>query len=446
MIRDMTSGSPLKLIFRFFFPVLLGELLQQLYNIVDTAIVGRFVGVQAFAGITATGALYSLVIGFLLGLCYGFAIPVAQRFGANDMPRMRKYFANAIYLSAAIAILTTLLTVIFTRDFLRLIRTPEDIFGEAAAYISIIFGGMTATMLYNLSSSVLHSVGDTRTPLYLLILSSFVNILLDLLFVLVFKLGVAGAALATVLSQLLAGTLCMYLIFRRYEILRIRGGEWSPDMACLTRLIGIGLPMGLQTALTAVGSIIAQTAVNGMGLTMVAAVGASDKVTYIFSCPFGAIGAAIATYCGQNFGAKRLDRIRQGVRQSMLVMLAYCAAAFIMQRTFGMRIARLFIDPSEVEVLAFAARYLNIAILFFPGFLGIMVYRNALQGLGHSRTAMVAGVFETAARVFVALVLVPAYGFAGACATHPAAWSMGAAFLIPAYLYTLRKLERTVPA
>ena len=441
MTLDMTAGRPLKLIFRFFFPVLLGELFQQAYNMADTAIVGRFVGVQAFAGVVATGALFALVIGFLLGICYGFAIPVAQCFGANDMRQMRKFFANAIYLAALISAVMTLLTVIYTRDILRLVGTPAEIFEEAAAYISVIFGGMSATMLYNLSSSVLRSVGDTRTPLFLLVLSSFLNIALDLLFILVFKLGVTGAALATILAQLLSGVLCMALIFRKYRILRIHGDEWRPDAACLKRLMNIGLPMALQISFTAVGSIIIQRAVNSMGLTAVAAVGAAEKVMFLFSCPFGPIGATLATYCGQNFGAKRIDRIREGVRASLIVMLVYCAAAYAAQRVFGSRVALLFIDSGEAEILSLLTHYLNISCLFFPGFLCILIYRNSLQGLGYSRVAMLAGIVETAARIFVSFVIVPIRGFSGACATNPAAWCLGAAFLILAYLHTLRKLE-----
>lgn len=441
MVRDMTVGKPIKQIFSFFFPVLLGELLQQVYIMVDTVIVGRFVGVQAFAGIVATGALNSLIIGFLLGLCHGFAIPIAQTFGANDQRGMRKYFANAIYLSALISVGFAFMTVMLVRDILQALGTPGVILDSSVAYITIIFGGMPFAMMYNLSSSVLRSVGDTRSPLIFLVVSCIVNLLFDLLFVVVWKLGASGAALATVIAQMLSGIMCIVRIFMKYKILRIHADEWLPAAACLRRLLSIGLPMGLESSLTAVGSMIMQRAVNGMGMMAVAAIGASDKVMFVLAAPFGAIGATLATYCGQNFGAKRIDRIREGVRVSLIVMLIYCVAVYVVQRSAGMQIVALLVGPGEADVVSAAARYLDIACLFFPGFLCIMVFRNALQGGGYSRVAMLAGVFEAAARVFVALWLIPAFGFAGACASHPMAWGLAVAFLIPAYLVILRKAE-----
>lgn len=446
MIRDMTVGKPIKLIFSFFFPVLVGELLQQVYIMVDMAIVGRFVGVQAFAGIVATGALNSLIIGFLLGLCHGFAIPVAQSFGANNLSGMREYFANAIYLSALISISMAFVTVALTRNILCMINIPNDIFEPSVAYITIIFGGMPFAMLYNLASSVLRSVGDTRSPLFFLVISSVANLLFDLLFVVVWQLGAAGAALATVIAQLLSGVMCLLWIFRKYKILRIHVHEWQLNSTYVRRLLAMGLPMGLESSLTAVGSIIIQRAVNGLGMTAVAAIGASDKVMFVFSAPFGAIGATLATYSGQNFGAKRIDRIRKGVRVSLIVMLAYCAAVYGLQRLAGIWMVALLIDPSEVDILSAAVKYLDIACLFFPGFLCIMIFRNALQGVGYSRVAMLSGVFETATRLLVALLLIPSFGFAGAYTTHPMAWVLATAFLIPAYLLIIRRTERTMLA
>lgn len=442
MVHDMTVGRPLRQIGAFFFPVLVGELLQQVYIMVDTAIVGRFAGVQAFAGIVATGALNSLILGFLLGLCHGFAIPVAQAFGANDPGGMRRYFANAICLSALISVLFAAATVLLTRDILRAIGTPADILDVSAAYIGVIFGGIPFAVLYNLSGSVLRAVGDTRSPLLFLLVSCAVNLALDLLFVAVWKLGATGAALATVIAQMLSGVLCMARIFRKYDMLRIRADEWRPSAACIRRLLGISLPMGSESSLTAVGSIIAQRAVNGMGTMAVAAVGAGDKLMFVLAAPFGAIGATLATYCGQNFGAKRIDRIREGVRESLLALLVYCAAVYALQRAAGTRIAAFLIGPGETEILNAATRYLDIACMFFPGFLCIMVFRNALQGAGYSRVAMLAGAFETTARVVTALWLIPAFGFAGACAAHPLAWGMAVAFLIPAYLVIFRGAER----
>ncbi|MDO4356680.1 MAG: MATE family efflux transporter [Clostridia bacterium] len=445
MVRDMTKGSPLKLIFSFFFPLLLGNLFQQVYSMVDSMIVGRFVGVDAFAGISATGSLNFLILGFLMGMCSGCTIPVSQAFGAGDMHDMRKYFANAIYLAGSVALLMTIVTVALTRNILQWIGTPADIIDEAYAYIVVIFGGMCATMLYNLASGVLRAVGDTKTPLFFLIFSCFVNVGLDLLCVLVFHMGVSGAAWATIISQLLSGVLCTALIFGKYDILRIRKDEWKPEAAYIRRLFGMGLPMGLQFSITAIGSIILQSAVNTLGSGAVASIGAGSKVQFVFTCPLDTIGVTLATYCGQNLGARRIDRVRTGVRQSLIVMLIYCVVAYVAQRAFGIYVAQLFIDGSETEILANASRYLDNICLFFPLLLCIMVFRNALQGLGFSRIAMFAGIFELVGRSFVAFALVGPYGFSGAIQANPAAWIMANLLLIPAYIYAIRRLQRQFP-
>ena len=437
----MTHGSPMKLIFGFWFPVLLGNLFQQVYNLVDSVIVGRFVGVNAFAGVSATGSLNFLIIGFLLGMCSGCAIPVAQSFGEGDPHAMRKYFANAIYLCGGIAVAMSVATVLLTPAILRWTGTPEDIFDEAYHYIVYIFGGMTAIMLYNLSSGVLRAVGNTRTPLYFLVLSCAVNVVLDLLFVVVFRMGVTGASLATVAAQLLSGVLCTWVIFKKYDVLRIRGEEWKVDAACLKRLSGMGLPMGAQFSITAVGSLIMQTAVNGLGSAAVAAIGAGSKIYTLFCCPFDAIGATIATWCGQNLGARRVDRVRQGVRLCMGIMSVYAVIALALVKLWGAPLIGLFITGAQAEIVSKALQYLDMVVLFFIPLLTIFVLRNALQGLGFSRIAMFAGLFELVGRAFVAFMLVRPYGFSGAILANPAAWIMADVLLIPAYFSALRRLQ-----
>lgn len=446
MVRDMTRGSPLKLIFGFFFPLLLGNLFQQVYSMADSVIVGRFVGVNAFAGVSATGSLNFFIIGFLLGMCSGCAIPVAQAFGGGDVRSMRRYFANAIYLCGGLAVLMSLVTALAARRILRWIGTPEDILDGAYHYIVIIFAGMTATMLYNMGSGMLRAVGNTRTPLYFLVLSCGVNVALDLLFVVTFRMGVAGAAIATIAAQLLSGVLCMVLIFRRYDVLRIRGDEWRPDPACLRRLCGMGLPMGLQFSITAIGSLILQMAVNSLGSQAVAAIGAGAKIQFIFACPFDAIGATTATWCGQNLGARRIDRVRQGIRLSLAVMCAYSVVACFAARLFGEPLVRLFITASETEIIAATQQYLHTITLFFIPLVFIFVFRNALQGLGYSRLAMFAGLFELAGRSLVAFLLVKPYGFNGAILANPAAWIMANLLLIPAYLTVMRRLTAAIPS
>ena len=442
MVRDMTHGSPMRLIAGFWFPLLLGNLFQQVYNLADSVIVGRFVGVNAFAGVSATGSLNFMIVGFLLGMCSGCALPVARAFGENDPARMRRYFANAIYLCGGIAGVMSVATALLARPILRWIGTPEDIMDEAYGYIVYIFGGMTAVMLYNLSSGVLRAVGNTRTPLYFLVLSCAVNVALDILFVVGFHMGVTGAAVATVAAQLLSGTLCMRLIFTRYDVLRIRGEEWRPDGACMRQLCGMGLPMGLQFSITAIGSLIMQTAVNSLGSGAVAAIGAGSKVYMLFTCPFDAMGATVATWCGQNLGAKRVDRVRVGVRESMLAMTGYAVFALVAARVLGEGLIGLFITGAEASVTADAVKYLNLVTLFFVPLLTIFALRNALQGLGFSRVAMFAGLFELIGRAFVAFMLVGPYGFDGAILANPAAWVMADVLLIPAYLHAVRTLEK----
>ena len=442
MVRDMTHGSPIKLILGFWFPMLLGNLFQQVYNLADSVIVGRFVGVKAFAGVSATGSLNFMIIGLLLGLCSGCAIPVAQAFGENDPRKMRRYFANAIWLCGGFAILMSAVTALLARPILRWVGTPGDIIEEAYHYIVYIFAGMTATMLYNLGSAVLRAVGNTHTPLFFLVMACALNVLLDLLFVVGLHMGVAGAAIATVSAQLLAGLLCVWVIFKRYDVLRIRGDEWKRDPACQRELAGIGFPMGFQFSITAIGSLILQTAVNGLGSDAVASIGAGAKVYALFACPLEAMGAAMATWCGQNLGARRLDRVRAGVRDALGVMTVYAVLALFAVQLFGEALIRLFITGGGDAIVLNALKHLNMAVRFFIPLMGIFVFRNALQGLGFSRVAMFSGLFEMAGRTFVAFMLVRPLGFDGAILANPVAWVMANLLLIPTYMHTLRRLER----
>lgn len=446
MVRDMTRGNPLKLIFSFFFPLLLGNLFQQVYSMADSMIVGQFVGVEAFSGISATGSLNFMIIGFLLGMCSGLAIPVAQSFGAGDLKKMRRYFANALYLGTVIAVILSVLTVVFCRDILELLGTPENIIDESYNYIVIIFGGMTATMLYNLASGVLRAVGDTRTPLVFLVFSCFVNVGLDLLFVLVFHMGVSGAAWATIISQALSGILCIIVIFMKNDKLRIQKDEWAPNQEYIRRQFGMGLPMGLQFSITAIGSIVLQTAVNTLGSDAIAAIGAGAKVQFFFTCPLDTIGATMATYVGQNLGAGRVDRISTGVKQSLIIMCVYCVVAYGLQHMFGPNIATLFIGSGSPEILANTAHYLDVICAFLIPLLCIMIFRNALQGMGFSRIAMFAGLFEMFGRATVAFLLVEPFGFNGAIMANPAAWVSANFVLIPVYIYAIRKLQKQFPA
>ncbi len=441
MVLDMTTGSPLKRILKFFVPVLLSNLFQQLYSTVDSIIVSHYLGVEAFAGVSSTGSLTFLILGLAFGTCSGFAIPVSQRFGAGDVSTMRRYFANALIVSGVIAVVLGFGTGIFSPQILRLTSTPDDIFPYALSYIQIILFGIPATMLYNLLSSVMRAVGDGRTPLIMLIISSILNVALDILFIVTFKMGIAGAAYATVLSQLVSGILCIYVIWRS-DVLRIRRSEWGLSSKIIRHLLGVGLPMGLQFSITAVGSTMLQAAVNSLGSSAVAAIGAGSKAQFIFTTPLEAIGVTMATYCGQNLGARRIDRVRTGVKQTAIIMFLYSIVAFVLQFLFGRYIVMLFVGSATQQVLDWAALYMNIVHAMVPLLMIVLVYRNSVQGLGYSRAAMFAGVMELIGRAVVATVLVKIWGFTGACLAHPAAWLCADVFLLPLYFHVVRKLEK----
>lgn len=440
--KDMTVGSPMKLILGFSVPLLFGALFQQFYSVVDTVIVGRFLGVNALAGVGATGSLNFMIMGFCMGVCSGFAIPVAHKFGAKDYSGMRRVVANSVWLSLFFSIVMTTAVVALCRNILTWMKTPEDIFGYAYSYILIIFWGIPATYLYNILSGVIRSMGDSKTPVFFLTLSSVLNIGLDLLFILVFEMGVAGAAAATVISQLISGLLCLVYMVKKFEILHITKEEWKMNPMHMRQLCGMGLPMGLQYSITAIGSVILQTSVNTLGALAVAAVTAAGRVNMFFSCPFDAMGSTMATYGGQNVGAKKLERLGQGLKSCVLLGTAYAILAFVVMFFFGDNLASLFVDSGEKEILANAKLFLTINSAFYVALAMVNIFRLMIQGMGFSTFAILAGVFEMVARSLVGLVLVPRLGFLGVCFSNPLAWVSATAFLIPAYRHVRRKLDR----
>jgi len=442
MVRDMTEGNPLKLILSFAFPLAVGNIFQQFYNMADTIIVGKFVGVDALAAVGSTGSLNFLILGFVLGVCGGFSIPVSQCFGAGDMKGMRRCVANAIYLGVGITAIFTLITMFFTRQFLVWMQTPADIFEGAYSYISVIFGGMFTMMTYNLLSGFLRALGDSRTPLLFLMISSITNVVLDLVFILLFDAGIAGAAWATVLSQGLSGVLCILFIVKRFPQLHLDKDDQQVDPAVMKRLLQNGIPMALQFSITAVGGVILQTAVNTLGSTVVAAITAGSKVQNLMTGPMDSLGSTSATYCGQNLGAKRIDRLHSGIRKLVLVITIYTCFATAVSMLFGSKIALLFIDGGETQVLEYVRTYLFINSAFFIALSMIFIFRNALQGMGFGFSAMLAGIFELVARTSVAFLLVKPFGFIGACMSNPAAWIAADLLLIPMYFFVMRKLDR----
>ena len=442
MVRDMTEGHPLKRILAFSAPLLLGNLFQQFYSMADSIIVGQYIGVNAFAAVGSTGSINFLILGFVQGACMGFAIPVAQEFGAGDMRAMRRCVANAAYLSVLVAIAVTALTALFTRDILRWMQTPADIFEDAYSYIFIVFAGTGATVLYNLLASVLRALGDSRTPLIYLIIASIINIALDVVLIAVVPLGVAGAAYATVASQLISGLLCLWHIKRKFSILHIEKQERKFDKELCLRLLHAGVPMGLQFSITAIGSIILQSAVNALGSSVVASISASNRVQNILTCPLETMGATMATYCSQNYGANRIDRVHQGIRQATIVTAVYSVVGLAIAYFCGRTIAQMFISAEETALLDSIRQFLTINGIFYFPLAIILVYRNSLQGLGFSNSAMLAGVFELVARSAVAWLLVGTFGFIAVCFANPAAWIAADCLLLPMYAKKIRVLSR----
>lgn len=448
MTKDLTTGSPMRLILGFALPTLFGMLFQQFYNLVDTMIVGKLLGAAALGGVGSTGSINFFVIGFCMGVCNGFAIPVAQRMGANEPSKMRRYVANAAWLSILFAAVLTVATGLLCRQILTVMRTPVDIFGDAYAYIFVIFMGIPATFLYNLLAGVIRSLGDSKTPVYFLALSSALNIALDFALILGFQAGVAGAAVATVASQGVSGIACLLYMRKKYPILRMTKEERRFDLHACGVLCAMGIPMGLQYSITAVGSIVLQSSVNALGSLYVTAVAAGSKVYQLLACPFDAMGATMATYCGQNVGACRLDRLGRGIRACSLLGLGYSVIALGAMLRFAPQCALLFLDPRELDAAVLTeltVRYILIQSAFFFPLALVNIVRFSIQGMGFSPFAILAGVLEMAARTGVGLWLVPAFGYTAACFASPAAWVCADLFLVPASALCIARLRRLYP-
>ncbi len=441
MTKDMTNGSPMKLILGFSVPLLFGYLFQQFYNLVDTLIVGRFLGVNELASVGATGSINFLIIGFCMGVCNGFAIPLAQKFGARDYKGMRAFMMNAVYLSIGFAALMTVLTVVFCMPILRLMRTPEDIIQGSYDYIVVIFMGIPVTYLYNLISGIIRSMGDSKTPVVFLVISSVMNIALDIIFITQFKMGIAGAAWATVLSQLVSGVGCVIYSLKKFEILHTDKEERKINGTYMRVLCGMGIPMGLQYSITAIGSVILQSAVNTLGSSAVASMTAGSKISMFFCCPFDALGSTMATYGGQNVGAKKLERLTQGLKACSVLGVVYAICAFVVLFFAGGALAGFFVEGADVVILNNAHLFLIINSAFYIPLAFVNIVRFLIQGMGYSKFAIFAGVFEMIARALVGFAFVPAFGFTAACFASPVAWIFADCFLFPAYFHVLKKTK-----
>ncbi len=441
MTKDMTQGSPLKLLLGFAVPLMLGSLFQQFYNLADTIIVGRFVGVEALAAVGSVGGLNYLVLGFVNGIACGFSIPVSWTFGAKDEHEMRRYVANTVWLSIGFAVVLTVVTVALTRSVLVWTNTPANIIDLADVYIRTIFAGIPFTLLYNVTSAMMRALGDSKRPLYFLLVASFLNIGLDLACIILFDMGVFGAAFATVFSQAVAGVASLIYIIRHYKELRWSREEGRLSRAHCIKLCSMGLPMGLQCSITAIGSVVLQGAVNGLGSDIVAAQTAGSKAAQFLSVPLESIGTAMTTYASQNMGAHDLKRVDRGVGTALGIGCVYSVAAFLLLRVLDKPLIGLFLDSGETAIMANAQSFIFWNSVFYIPLAVLIVYRYTIQGLGHSGLAMFAGVAEMIARAMVGFWFVPMWGYFAACIASPVAWIFACAFLIPAYFAVRRRLQ-----
>ena len=443
--RDMTKGSPTRIILGFTLPLFLGNVFQQFYNMADTIIVGQFVGTGALAAVGSTGTIMFLITGFATGLGTGFTILTAQRFGAGDMKGMRRSVFTAAVLTVIVSVLVTAVSVIFMHPLLDLMQTPADIYDDAYAYIIVIMWGLAAQMLYNLLSALLRAIGNSKMPLYFLILAAALNVVLDLVFIINFQMGTAGAAYATVISQGISGLLCLLYIVKAVPIFRLSRRDMVMDGKMMAEQLKVGLPMALQFSITAIGSIMVQTSLNMLGSTLVAAYTAAGKIEQILTQAYVALGTAMANYSAQNVGAGDIPRIRQGFRAATIWGSVYSVAAGVLIMTVGKYLTYLFVSEDAAMLLDSVDLYLKCIGFFFIPLNIVNAYRNGLQGLGYGLLPMTAGVAELAGRGVIAVISARYSSYFGICMAGPAAWVLAGGLLVVLYFYIVKKdLPRTL--
>ena len=440
MSNSMTQGNPLKVMLQFAFPLLIGNLLQQTYNIIDAAIVGQSLGAQALASVGASTSVQFLVLGFCMGSCTGFGIPVAKYFGAGDLKHMKNIIFNGAVLTAVIAVIITVLCTLLCPWILQVLSVQSDIYANAYSYLMIIFLGLPFTLLYNYLSSILRAVGDSRTPFLFLAFSAVLNIFLDLFFILVADWGCAGAAFATIAAQAISGILCLIVIIRRMEVLWLSKENRVVRGDSITELLQMGLPTGLQFSITAIGSMVMQSANNGLGGDYVSAFTAGAKLKQFTMCPFDAIATSVSVFCSQNYGAGKIDRIHKGLRQGIAVGVGYGLFAGLILIFAGRPLSMIFVSKDPSGVLDASAKYLR-CMGYFYWSLGILnVTRMVTQGLGHSGRAFFSGVMEMIARTIVSLGFVETFGYTAICFADQTAWISACCYIAPTCLYCLKKI------
>ncbi len=422
MAKDMTSGKPIKLIWNFTIPLLIGNLFQQLYNMADTFIVGRTIGVHALASVGSTGSIIFLILGFANGLTAGLAIPLAQRYGAKNYSGVKRSFYVSILISAVVAILLTILSMVFCRQILEVMQTPVEIIDGAYDYLMVIFAGIFSSMAFNLLSNIFRSIGDAKTPLYFLVIACIMNIILDIVFIARFGMGVEGAGYATVLSQIFSALACIIYIWKKIPILRLNSKDFVAESSDVREHVRISFPMAFQSSIIAIGAIIIQITLNQLGATAVAAYTAAQKIDQVAILPMMSFGVTMATFVAQNYGAKKYDRIWRGVRDCIKLSLTFAISVGIILNVFSPIFIRAFVGVGHEEVVELGAIYFITNGTMYSLLSLLFIYRYTLQGVGKTFTPTVAGIMELCMRAFAAVVLSNLYGYTGATMANPLAW------------------------
>ena len=442
--KNLTQGNPIRLIILFAIPLLLGNFFQQIYNIADMFIVGRTLGANAMGAVGSTGSILFFLIGFIFGAEAGFGIVTAQYYGAKNEKGVRRSFASGAICSAFIGILLMVFGILFVDPILHLLETPEELYANARIYLLIIFWGILPLVFYNLMANMILALGDSRTPLIFLIITCVLNIVLDYIFILFCGWGVGGAAGATVLAQVISGICCLIYVWKKQPLLILKKEDWKVGWADLMHSMRIGLPMGFQASVIAIGCIVVQVYINKLGPASVAAFSAAEKVNLLALMPLMSFGIAMATYVGQNYGAGKYDRIRQGVRQCSILSLSVAIGMAWLNISFGVYFVELFVgeeDPLLPQISELAQMYmgLNAPLYWVLGLL--FVYRYTLQGLGKSFVPTFAGVMELVMRIGASVLFAAPLGFGGICLASPLAWIGAAVPLGVAYFYVIRRLD-----
>ncbi|SFU81786.1 putative efflux protein, MATE family [Clostridium sp. DSM 8431] len=440
-IQNMTRGNPVKLIINFTLPLLAGNIFQQLYNVVDAVIVGRGVGVDALAAVGATGSLNFLIFGFVLGLTQGLSILVSQYYGGMEYNKVCKAITMSAYLYILIGIIISLASVIYSRVLLEILNTPGSIITDADNYMKIIFGGMIITIFFNTLSGILRALGDGKTPFYSLIIASIINIILDLGFILILDMGVKGAALATVIAQFISSIFCLYKV-SKIKIIKIQKKHWRFNEELFVQSFKLGIPVALMNSVTAVGVMILQVVVNGFGEIYVAAYSTASRIIGILEQIGSTAGLAISTYTGQNLGAGKIDRIKEGVKKSNVILVIANFILTVIIFVFGKEILAVFVSSAEVEVINIGYKYevVTAAGLWVLGLL--FIYRSSLQAMGDTFIPMLSGIAELLARIGTVFILVSSLDFIAIPIAEVSAWIVAAGMLAATYYYRVFKLEK----